>query len=164
VSPWRHWRARRHSLNCLLATQIAAWRKLVFEHEIGTAGATGHTIEYAGSGIRAIEAIYRKKRTSLAPQGHKIFPHLLHNVLIVRPNQLWATDITYLPVARGFAYRVAILDLYSRKVLALRESNAMTSEFCVEALQEALVRFGAPEISNSDQGSPFTDDQFTAPL
>src|SRR5580704_19366405 len=112
--------------------------------------------------LMGIEAIYRKKRTSIALQGHKIFPYLLHNVLIVRPNQVWATDITYLPMARGFAYLVAILDLYSRKVLAWRVSNAMTSEFCVEALQEALVRFGAPEISNSDQGSQFTDDKFTA--
>jgi putative transposase len=114
--------------------------------------------------LMGIEAIYRKKRTSIGGQGHKIYPYLLRDVLIVRPNQVWATDITYLPMATGFAYLVAILDLYSRKVLAWRVSNAMTTEFCVEALQEALERFGAPEISNSDQGSQFTDDKYTGPL
>ena len=111
-----------------------------------------------------IEAIYRKRRTSIAAKGHKIFPYLLANVAIERPNQAWAADISYLPMARGFAYLVAILDLYSRKVLSFRVSNAMTSEFCVEALEEALARYGAPEIFNTDQGSQFTDDDFTAPL
>ena len=111
-----------------------------------------------------IEAIYRKKRTSIPIQGHKIYPYLLRDVLIERPNQVWATDITYLPMAKGFAYLVAILDLYSRKVLAWRVSNAMTTDFCVEALEDALARFGTPEIFNTDQGSQFTAEDFTAPL
>ena len=114
--------------------------------------------------LMGIEAIYRKKRTSIPAQGHKIYPYLLRGVLIERPNQVWATDITYVPMTKGFAYLVAILDLYSRKVLAWRLSNAMTTEFCVEALQEALARFGAPEIFNTDQGSQFTAEDFTAPL
>ena len=115
-------------------------------------------------GLMGIEAIYRKRRTSIAAEGHKIYPYLLANVAIERPNQAWASDITYLPMARGFAYLVAILDLYSRKVLSFRVSNAMSSEFCVAALEEALARYGAPEIFNTDQGSQFTDDDFTAPL
>jgi putative transposase len=111
-----------------------------------------------------IEPIYRKKRTSIPAQGHKIYPYLLANVAIERPNQAWASDITYLPMAEGFAYLVAILDLYSRKVLSFRVSNSMSTDFCVEALAEALARYGAPEIFNTDQGSQFTDDDFTAPL
>jgi putative transposase len=111
-----------------------------------------------------IEAIYRKKRTSIPAPGHRIYPYLLRDVVIDRPNQAWATDITYLPMAKGFAYLVAILDLYSRKVLAWRVSNAMTTEFCVDALEEALARFGDPEIFNTDQGSQFTAEDFTAPL
>jgi len=111
-----------------------------------------------------IEAIYRKRRTSIAAEGHKIYPYLLANVAIERPNQAWAADITYVPMARGFVYLVAILDLYSRKELSFRVSNALSSEFCVEALEEALARYGAPEIFNTDQGSQFTDEDFTAPL
>ena len=111
-----------------------------------------------------IEPIYRKKRTSMPERGHKIYPYLLRDVAIERPNQVWAADITYLPMALGFAYLVAIMDLNSRKVLAWRVSNAMTSEFCIEALNEALERCGAPEIFNTDQGSQFTDEDFTAPL
>jgi len=111
-----------------------------------------------------IEAIYRKKRTSLPGKGHSIYPYLLRDVAIERPNQVWAADITYLPMAQGFAYLVAILDLYSRKVLSFRVSNALATQFCREALQEALARYGAPEIFNTDQGSQFTDEDFTAPL
>lgn len=114
--------------------------------------------------LMGIEAIYRKRRTSLPGPGHKIYPYLLGNLAIERPNQVWAADITYLPMAQGFAYLVAILDLYSRKVLAFRVSNALATEFCVEALQEALARYGAPEIFNTDQGSQFSDEEFTAPL
>jgi len=114
--------------------------------------------------LMGIEAIYRKKRTSLPQKGHSIYPYLLRDVAIERPNQVWAADITYLPMAQGFAYLVAILDLYSRKVLSFRVSNAMTTEFCVEALQEALMRYGAPEIFNTDQGAQFTDEDFTEPL
>jgi len=114
--------------------------------------------------LMGIEAIYRKKRTSLPGTGHQVYPYLLGNLAIERPNQVWAADITYLPMAQGFAYLVAILDLYSRKVLSFRVSNALATEFCVEALQEALARYGAPEIFNTDQGAQFTDEDFTAPL
>jgi putative transposase len=114
--------------------------------------------------LMGIEAIYRKKRTSLPAQGHRIYPYLLRDVVIERPNQVWATDVTYLPMAQGFAYLVAILDLYSRKVLAFRVSTTLAPDFCIEALGEALRRHGAPEIFNTDQGSQFTDDDFTAVL
>jgi putative transposase len=100
--------------------------------------------------VMGIEAIYRRKRTTMPQKGHKIYPYLLGNLAIERPNQAWAADITYLPMAKGFAYLIAILDLYSRKVLSFRVSNAMTSEFCVEALQEALRGYGVPEIFNTD--------------
>jgi putative transposase len=99
-----------------------------------------------------IEALYRKPRLSQPGAGHKIYPYLLSAVSIERANQVWAADITYLPMARGFVYLVAILDLYSRKVLAWRTNNTLTSDFCVEALQEALTRFGRPDIFNTDQG------------
>ena len=108
-----------------------------------------------------IEPIYRKPRTSRSDQAHKIYPYLLSQVVIERPNQVWAADITYLPMAKGFVYLVAILDLYSRKVVAWRTNNTLTSDFCVEALQEALLRFGRPEIFNTDQGSQFTAEAFT---
>jgi putative transposase len=111
-----------------------------------------------------IEPIYRKKRTSIPAEGHKIYPYLLANVVIERRNQAWASDITYLPMAKGFAYLVAILDLYSRKVLSFRVSNAMSTDFCVEALEEALARYGAPDIFNTDQGSQFTAEAFTKVL
>jgi len=108
-----------------------------------------------------IEPIYRKPRTSLPDKAHKIYPYLLNGVVIERPNQAWASDITYLPMARGFVYLVAILDLYSRKVMAWRTSNTLSTDFCLEALQEALTRFGRPEIFNTDQGSQFTAEAFT---
>ena len=115
-------------------------------------------------GLMGIEAIYRKQRTSRPAKGHRIYPYLLREVVIARPNQVWATDVTYLPMAKGFAYLVAILDLYSRKVLAFRVSNTLATDFCIEALEEALRRYGAPEIFNTDQGSQFTDGDFTAVL
>ena len=114
--------------------------------------------------LMGIEAIYRKKRTSIPAKGHQIYPYLLAGVAIERPNQAWATDITYIPMAKGFAYLVAILDLYSRKVLSFRVSNALTTDFCVEALEEALTRYGVPEIFNTDQGSQFTAEDFTKVL
>ena len=114
--------------------------------------------------LMGIEVIYRKRRTSIPDKGHKIYPYLLGNLAIERPNQVWAADITYLPMARGFAYLVAILDLYSRKVLAWRVSNALATDFCVEALQEALSHYGAPEIFNTDQGSQFSAETFTEVL
>lgn len=111
-----------------------------------------------------IEALYRRPRTSQPNRQHKIYPYLLKDVAIERPNQVWAADITYLPMARGFGYLVAIIDLFSRKVLAHRLSNTMTADFCVAALQEALARFGTPEIFNTDQGAQFTDADFTDTL
>jgi putative transposase len=114
--------------------------------------------------LMGIEAIYRKKRTSIAAKGHKIYPYLLEGLAIEHPNQVWATDITYVPMAQGFAYLAAILDLYSRKVLSFRVSNAMSTDFCVEALEEALTRYGTPEIFNTDQGAQFTAEDFTAVL
>jgi len=108
-----------------------------------------------------IEAIYRKPRTSIGNRQHKVYPYLLKDLAIERPNQVWAADITYIPMARGFGYLVAIIDVFSRKVLAHRLSNTMTTDFCVEALQEALVRFGRPAIFNTDQGAQFTDADFT---
>ena len=111
-----------------------------------------------------IEALYRKPRTSLGNQAHRIYPYLLKDVVIERPNQAWASDITYIPMACGFLYLVAIIDLYSRKVLAYRLSNTMTTDFCLEALEEAIARFGTPEIFNTDQGAQFTDEDFTGKL
>jgi putative transposase len=108
-----------------------------------------------------IEALYRKPRLSDPHPGHQVWPYLLRDVVVSRPNQVWATDITYIPLAKGFAYRVAIIDWYSRRVLAWRLSNCMDTSFCTEALEEALMLHGRPEIFNTDPGSPFTDKDFT---
>ena len=109
-------------------------------------------------------AQYPKRNLSAANQAHKIYPYLLRNLVIDRPNQVWAADITYLPMARGFIYLVAIMDWHSRKVLAWRLSNTMDASFCVEALEDAIATYGAPEIFNTDQGSQFTGDDFTGVL
>lgn len=111
-----------------------------------------------------LEAIYRKPKTSIPKPGNHIFPYLLKDLQIEKANQVWATDITYLPMAKGFAYLVAIIDLYSRKVMSWRLSNTMDASFCIEALEDAIQRFGPPEIFNSDQGSQFTSDAFTSVL
>ena len=111
-----------------------------------------------------IEALYRKPNTSKRHPGHKIYPYLLRGLDINRPNQVWATDITCLPMAKGFAYLIVILDWYSRKVLSFRVSNTMDNSFCLEALEEAIARYGTPEIFNTDQGSQFTSDAFTGTL
>jgi len=112
----------------------------------------------------AIESIYRRPNTSKPAPGHKIYPYLLRGMPIVRPNQVWATDISYIPMAKGFVYLVAIVDWFSRKVLAWRVSITMEADFCVEALEEALARYGKPEIFNTDQGSQFTSQAFTGVL
>ncbi|WP_410483012.1 IS3 family transposase [Sphingobium sp. KCTC 72723] len=112
----------------------------------------------------AIEAIYRRPNTSKPAPGHKIYPYLLRKLAIVRPNHVWATDISYIPMAKGFVYLVAIVDWFSRKVLAWRVSITMEADFCVEALEEALARYGKPEIFNTDQGSQFTSMAFTSVL
>jgi putative transposase len=111
-----------------------------------------------------IRALYRRPRTSIPARGATIYPYLLENVVIERPNQVWASDLTYLPMAHGFLYLTAILDIASRKVLAWRVSNTMSADFCVEALEEALRRFGQPEFFNTDQGSQFTSEDWLAPL
>ena len=111
-----------------------------------------------------IEAIYRRPNTSKPAPGHKIYPYLLRNLPITRPDQVWAMDITYIPMARGFVYLAAVIDWFSRRVLAWRLSITMEAAFCVEALEEALARHGRPEIFNTDQGSQFTSEVFTGVL
>lgn len=114
--------------------------------------------------VMGIAALGPKPRTTKPAPGHKIFPYLLRDLVIDRPNQVWAADITYVPVGRGFLYLVAIIDWASRAVLAWRLSNTMDVAFCVDALDEALARFGRPEIFNTDQGSQFTSAAFTGRL
>jgi len=111
-----------------------------------------------------IEALYRRPRTSIPAREATIYPYLLEKLLIERPNQVWSSDITYLPMAHGFMYLVAILDVASRKTLSFRLSNTLTADFCVEALEEALAKFGRPEIFNTDQGSQFTSEEWIEPL
>ena len=111
-----------------------------------------------------IEAIYRKPNTSKPAPGHKIYPYLLRGMKIERPNQVWAMDITYVPMARGFVYLAAVLDWSSRRVLSWRVSISMEAAFCVEALEEAMFRHGRPDIFNTDQGSQFTSQAFTEVL
>ena len=112
----------------------------------------------------AIEAIYQKPNTSKPEPGHKIYPYLLRNLPVTKPNQVWATDISYIPMAHGFVYLVAIVDWFSRRVLSHRVSISMDAGFCIEALEEALQRYGKPEIFNTDQGSQFTSADFTGVL
>ena len=111
-----------------------------------------------------IHAIYPKPKTSLRGTGHKIYPYLLREMKIERPNQVWCTDITYIRLSHGFCYLVAVMDWHSRYVLSWRLSNTMSEVFCVEALKEALERYGRPEIFNTDQGSQFTGEAFTKTL
>ncbi len=111
-----------------------------------------------------IAAIYRRPNTSKPTAGHKIYPYLLRKLVIDRPNQVWATDITYIPMARGFVYLAAVVDWFTRRVLAWRLSITMEADFCIEAVEEALARNGKPEIFNTDQGSQFTSLPFTGLL
>jgi len=115
-------------------------------------------------GLMAITAIYPKPNTSKAAKGHKIYPYLLRGLNINRSNMVWSTDITYVRLTQGFAYLVAIIDWHSRKVLSWKLSNTMDTGFCVEALKEALGRYGVPEYFNTDQGAQFTSDCFTEVL
>jgi putative transposase len=108
-----------------------------------------------------IEALYVKPRLSIPHSGHVKYPYLLRGLEITKANHVWATDITYIPMARGFCYLVAIMDWSSRKVLAWRLSNTLDSAFCVDALEEAIAKFGCPDIFNTDQGSQFTAEVFT---
>jgi putative transposase len=111
-----------------------------------------------------LAALYPKRNLSLANQVHKVYPYLLRGLVIDRPNQVWATDITYIPMARGFVYLVAIMDWYSRRVLSWRVSNTLDTGFCIDALNEAIETHGAPAIFNTDQGSQFTSEDFTGVL
>jgi putative transposase len=114
--------------------------------------------------LMGIEAVYPKPRTTRRHPGHKVYPYLIRDMTIERPNQVWAADITYVPMNHGFMYLVAVMDWYSRKILSWRVSNTMNANFCVEALQEALSRYGRPEIFNTDQGSQFTSKDYTGTL
>ena len=111
-----------------------------------------------------LTAVYPKPRTSQPGKGHKIYPYLLRGLSIERPNQVWASDICYIPMAKGFMYLTVIMDWHSRRVLAWRMSNTLETDACVEALEEALLRYGAPEIFNTDQGAQYTSEAFTAVL
>jgi len=111
-----------------------------------------------------LEAIAPKPNTSQKSKEHPVYPYLLRNMNVSQVNQVWAADITYIPLAHGFAYLVAIIDWYSRRVLAWRLSNTMDTAFCIAALREALARFGKPEIFNTDQGAQFTAEEFTRVL
>ena len=114
--------------------------------------------------LMGLEAIYPKRRTTQPGAGHKIYPYLLKGLEINRPNQVYCADITYIPMARGFVYLVVVMDWYSRRVLSWRLSNTMDSAFCVDALEEAIDRYGAPQIFNTDQGAQFTSEAFTGVL
>lgn len=107
-----------------------------------------------------LEAIYPKPKTSKPHPQHKVYPYLLRKMTIDRPNQVWCADITYIPLSRGFMYLIAVMDWHSRKVLSWRVSNTLDSSFCVEAVEEAIYRYGRPEVFNTDQGSQFTSEAF----
>ena len=114
--------------------------------------------------LMGLVPIYQRPRTTVPNSEHRIWPYLLRGMVIDRPNQVWCTDITYIPMRRGFLYLVAVMDWATRKVLTWRVSNTMDVEFCIAALEEALARFGQPEIFNTDQGSQFTSPRFTSVL
>ena len=111
-----------------------------------------------------ITAIFPGKKTTVPNKAHKIYPYLLRGLAINRSNQVWSTDITYIPMEKGFVYLVAVIDWFSRKVLSWRLSNTMDTSFCIEALEEAIARYGRPDIFNTDQGSQFTSEAFTQVL
>ena len=111
-----------------------------------------------------LEALYRKPHLSRRHPAHQLYPYLLRDLKILRPNHVWAADITYIPMSRGFVYLFAVLDWASRRVLAWRLSNTLTTDFCLDAVQDAVVRYGPPEIFNTDQGCQFTSQEFTGLL
>jgi putative transposase len=111
-----------------------------------------------------IDALYRKPNASRRREGSQVYPYLLRDVPIARPNQVWAADLTYIPMRRGYAFLIAVLDWYSRRVLSWRLSNTLTTDFCVEAVEEAMRLYGRPDIFNTDQGSQFTSNEFTGLL
>src|SRR5258708_7530861 len=111
-----------------------------------------------------IEAIYRRPNTSKPAPGHRIYPYLLRGLTINRPNHVWATDISYIPMARGFVYLTSVMDWITRRILARRLSNTMEASFCIDAVEEALAKHGCPQIFNTDQCSQFTSTEFTTVL
>jgi putative transposase len=111
-----------------------------------------------------VEALYRKPRTTKPGAGHKVYPYLLRSLAIHRPNQVWAMDITYLPMARGFVYLAAVVDWHTRRVLSWKVSITMDAHFCLEVVEEAIMHYGTPDIMNTDQGSQFTSQAFTGLL
>ena len=114
--------------------------------------------------LMGLETVYQRPKTTVAHPAHRKYPYLLRGLRIDRPNQVWASDITYIPMPRGFMYLVAVMDWYSRKVLSWRLSNTLEADFCVEALEEALALYGKPEIFNTDQGCQFTSEDFLGVL
>ncbi len=114
--------------------------------------------------LMGLMAVYQKPKTSVPHPGHTRYPYLLRDLTVTRPNQVWCADITYIPMRKGFLYLVAIMDWHSRKVLSWRLSNTMDADFCVSALEEALAKYGKPDIFNTDQGSQFTSFAFTTVL
>jgi putative transposase len=114
--------------------------------------------------LMGLEAIYQKPNTSRPNPEHRVYPYLLRNLAVTRPNQCWAMDICYIPIQGGFLYLCAVMDWYSRAVLTWELSNTLDATFCVEAVQRAIAKYGVPEIFNTDQGSQFTSEEFTAPL
>jgi putative transposase len=114
--------------------------------------------------LMGIEALYRKKKGTKTNPAHPKYPYLLRNLVIDQPNQVWAADISYIPMRHGFLYLVAVLDLFSRKVLAWQLSNSLTTDFCIDAVEAAIAAYGRPQIFNSDQGCQFTDVGFTEVL
>lgn len=114
--------------------------------------------------LMGVEALYRKPNTSRRHPAHRVFPYLLRGLAITRPNHVWAMDITYIPMAKGFVYLAAVLDWATRRVLSWRLSITMTADFCIEAVEEAIARYGKPEIFNTDQGSQFTGSDFVGLL
>ena len=114
--------------------------------------------------IMGIEAVYRRPNTSKPTPGHRIYPYLLRGLTIDRPNHVWATDITYIPMARGFVYLAAVMDWFTRRILAWQLSNTLEATFCIDAVEQAIAQYGCPEIFNTDQGSQFTSAEFTKVL
>jgi len=149
-------------------------RRLSIVRQCELVGIARSTYYYGGKGESPLNLklmrkmglvpIYQAPRTTVPHPAHRVYPYLLRNLEITRPNQEWCADITYIPLRRGFLYLVAIMDWATRAVLSWRLSNTMYPDFCVEALEEALSRYGRPEIFNTDQGSQFTSEEFTGVL
>jgi putative transposase len=161
------------------SSQDLAWMRLIDEQYLKTPfyGSRSMTLHFRRLGYNinrkrirrlmrrmGIEAVYSKPKTSRSHPDHKIYPYRLRELTIVRPNQVWAADITYVPMSRGFMFLVAVMDWYSRKALSFKLSNTLDTDFCLEAVQKAIQIYGPPEIFNTDQGAQFTSRAFTGLL